>query len=68
MMNRIMAAVGRQLNGEEPRSGDLFGFRFRDAVAIVEFEGKKPFDVKVNVTPIHENFDENIYISREDDK
>ncbi|GGA31826.1 hypothetical protein GCM10007416_00420 [Kroppenstedtia guangzhouensis] len=65
MMNRIMAAVGRQLNGEEPRSGDLFGFRFRDAVAMVEFEGG---DVKVNVTPIHENFDENIYISLEDDE
>lgn len=58
-MMKVMAAIGRHLGGKEPKAGDVFGFRYEDAVVVVEFPPGD--DMKVTVAPIIETFDEKMF-------
>lgn len=59
-MMKVMAAIGRHLGGKEPKAGDVFGFRYEDAVVVVEFPLGGD-DMKVTVAPITASFDEKMY-------
>lgn len=61
-MMKMMTAIGKHLDGEAPKDGDVFGFRFADAVATVEFTSiDGDMEMKVTVAPIIETFDEKMY-------